>query len=74
MAAGAELRDEIAERAVGEAELAGDVGQGTPLQEEGTQGLVLALQRLAGFPEELLAAQVVHDGPSKVSLLFGANG
>jgi hypothetical protein len=73
MASAAELGDEIAQGAVGEAELARDVGQGTPVQEEGTQGLVMALLGLAGFTEELFAAQVVHDEPSKVSLLFGAN-
>src|SRR5262249_40531556 len=74
MASAAELADQIAEGAVGEAELAGDVGQGTPLQKEGTQGLVTALLGLAGFAEELLAAQVVHDGPSQVSLLFRTDG
>jgi hypothetical protein len=71
-AAGTEPGNEIAERTVSEAELTSDVGQGTPVQEEGTQGLVVALLGLARFAEELLAAQVVHDRPSKVSLHFEA--
>jgi hypothetical protein len=74
MAVGTEPGDEIAERTVGEAELTSDVGQETPVQEEGTQGLVVALLGLARFVEELLAAQVVHDRPSKVSLHFEAMG
>jgi hypothetical protein len=73
LASAPELADEIAEGAVGEAELPRDVGQLTPVQEEGTQGLVMALLGLAGFPEELFAALVVHDRLSKVSFLFGAN-
>jgi hypothetical protein len=72
MALGTELADEIAERAVGKAKLARDVGQGTPVQEEGTQGFVAALLRLLGLAEELLAAQVIHDRPSKVSSGFQA--
>jgi hypothetical protein len=63
----AELGDEIAERAVGEAELAGDVGQGTPLQEDGTQRFVAALLRLLGFAEKVLAARVIHDRSSEMS-------
>ena len=74
MAAGTEPGDEIAERTVGEAELTSDVGQGTPVQEEGTQGLVVALLRLTGFKEKLLTTLVVHDRPSKVSRIsLGAN-
>ena len=72
LAAGTELRDEIAERTVSEAELTSDVGHGTPVDEEGTHGLVVALLGLARFAEELLATQVVHDRPSKVSLHFEA--
>ena len=66
----AELQDKIAEGAVGEAELAGDIGHGTPVQKEGTQGLVLTVLGLAGFAKEVLAAQVIHDRPSKMSHLF----
>jgi hypothetical protein len=69
----AKLGDEIAKGAVGEAELARDVGHGTPVQEEGTQDLVMAMLGLLGLAEELLAAQVIHDGSSKVSLLLGKN-
>lgn len=68
----AEARDEIANGAVRQAELPRDLGQGTVLQEVGTQDLIVALLRLAGFAKELLASQVVHDRPSEVSLLFRA--
>jgi hypothetical protein len=67
LAASAELADEIAQGAVSEPELATDVGQGTPLQEEGTQGLVVALLRLRWIAEKLLTVLVVHDRPSQVS-------
>jgi hypothetical protein len=65
-----ELGDEIAQRAVSIAELTSDVGQGTPLKEEGPQSLVVAVQGLSGFAEELLITHVVHDPSSQVSLLF----
>ena len=58
---------------MGEAELAGDIGHGTPVQKEGTQGLVLTVLGLAGFAKELLAAQVIPDRSSKMSHLFRAN-
>ena len=63
---------EIAQRAMRHAELARDVRQGTALEEKSTQGLIVALLGLAEFAKELLASQVVHDRPSKVSLLFRA--
>jgi len=74
LAASSEPGDEIAERTVGEAEVTSDVGQGTPVQEEGTQGFVVALLGLARIAKELLAARVVHDRPSKVSLHSEATG
>jgi len=72
IAAGAKLGDEIAERAVGKTKLARDVGQGSSIQEESTQGFVATLLRLLRFAEELLAAQVVHDRSSEVSHHFRA--
>jgi hypothetical protein len=74
MATGTELGDKIAEGAVGEAELASDVGQGASFHEEGAQSFVVALLGLVGFAEELLTAQVVHGRPSRVSLHLGAKG
>jgi hypothetical protein len=40
------------------------------VHEESTHRFVLALRDLAGFEEELLAASVVHDHPSKVSSIY----
>jgi hypothetical protein len=69
-----ELGDEIAQRTVGETELASDIRQRTPVYKEGTQGLKTAVLRLARFEEKLLTAQVFHDQPSKVSWLFLGDG
>jgi hypothetical protein len=70
LAAGTELTDEITQRAMSEAELASDVRQRTPLDKEGTQGFVVALQSPRGFEEELLTALVIHDRPSKCHSFF----
>ena len=56
LALAAEPGDEVAEGTVGETELARDVGQRTPLQEVGAQGLVVPLLGLTGLAEELLTA------------------
>ena len=53
----AELIAEDAEGAGGVAEAAGNVGRGLLIDEEGTEGFVLALQRELGRKEEVLVAR-----------------
>jgi hypothetical protein len=59
-AAGAEVADRRAERVVGVAELLGDVARGSALDEDGTEGLVLAMEGLGGFEEEAAVIGVIH--------------
>jgi hypothetical protein len=70
----AELGDEIAQRAVGQAETAGEVGQRLPVHKEGPQDFVATLQGLVGFEKELPAARVVHEQASELSLHYLAKG
>jgi hypothetical protein len=55
----AELIDQLAEGVVGVAEAAGDLLLGQPVEEDGPQGLVLALQGCGGLAEEASARGVV---------------
>jgi hypothetical protein len=57
----AKVADEVAHRAVAQAELLGDVGHGPTVHEIGSQDFVAALQDLVGLEKELLVEQVVHD-------------
>ena len=63
---GTELGHLITERAVVVAEGVGDLGHRAMVQEERPQGLVTALQRMAGAAEEILATGLVHGGTSKI--------
>ena len=67
----AELQDKIAEGAVGEAELAGDSGHGTPVQKEGTQGLVLTVLGLAGSRKNCSQRRSSMTGPPKCHTFLG---
>ena len=65
--AGAELTDEIAHGAVGEAEAFGDLGHRLLVNRHGADGFVAALGCGLGIAEELLPAWVVHDRTSELS-------
>ena len=54
--------DELAEGAVGVAEAAGGLLLGEAGEEDGAEGLVLALQGTGGLSEEAAAKGVVHNG------------
>ena len=53
--------DELAEGVVGVAEAPGGLLLGDAIDEDGPQGLVLALAGAAGLSEEVLAQGVVHN-------------
>jgi hypothetical protein len=57
----AKVTDHAAEGVVAVARLPGDVLQGTPLDEVGTERLIAAVERVGGFDEEAQAAGIVHD-------------
>ena len=59
-APGAEVADQRAERVVGVAELLGDLAQGSMLDEDGAEGLVLAMEGLGGFEEAAAVVHVIH--------------
>jgi hypothetical protein len=65
-----ELRDEIAERALGITETPRHFGQRLPFHNDRAEGLVTSLQRRLRIEEELSAPAVVHDQPSQLSLLY----
>jgi hypothetical protein len=66
--AGAELSDDVTQRAVGEAEANGDRLQRLLLDDHGAERFVAALLRRLGIGKELLELRVVHDRTSKMSL------
>jgi hypothetical protein len=70
----AELGDEIAQGAVGQAEATSHVGQWLTVHEDGPQDFIAALQGLVGFEKELSAAWVVHEQASELSLHYLAKG
>jgi hypothetical protein len=66
--AGVELSDEIAQRAVSEAETCGDRLQRLLLDDHGAERFIAALLRRLGIGKEMLEPRVVHDRTSKMSL------
>jgi hypothetical protein len=56
-----EVADEVAYGVVAVARLLGDVFQGTSLDEEGTEHLIAAMERVGRFEEEAQAEGIVHD-------------
>ena len=66
--AGAELSDEIPQRAISEAEAFGDRWQRLIRADDGADRFVAALLRRLGIGKELLEPRVVQDRTSKMSL------
>jgi hypothetical protein len=66
--AGAELRDEIAQGAVSEAEVCSGHWQRLAFEDDGADRFVAPLQRLLGIDKKLLEPRVIHDRTSKLSL------
>jgi hypothetical protein len=66
--AGTELGQEIAQRAVSEAEAWGNLLRRLLLDDHGADRFVAALLRRLGIGKELLEPWVVHDRTSKMSL------
>ena len=52
--------DQLAEGAVGISDLVGDLRLGSPVDEDGAEGLVAAMPGPGGAGEEVVAAGVVH--------------
>jgi hypothetical protein len=67
---GAELVDQLAERAVGISELISDLLLGALFDEDGAEGLVAALARSDGAGEEVVAAGVIHRQAPNVSFFL----
>jgi hypothetical protein len=64
---GAEPRDEIAERAIGEAKALGDIGDVLLVDQDGAQSLIATLARVVGLEEKPLAVEIVHDRSPEMS-------
>ena len=62
-----ELRDEISERAIGEAKALGDIEQRLLVDNDGADGFIAFLLSLTGLEKELLATGIIHDRASKMS-------
>lgn len=69
---GAELRNEIAKRAIGEAQALGYLGDGLLVDHDGAQGFIASLTRVVGLEKELLDIEIIHDqSPGNVILSLG---
>jgi hypothetical protein len=64
---GAESRDEIAKRAVGEAKAVCDRGDVLLVDHDGAQGFIATLARVVGLKEKPLAVEIVHDRSPEMS-------
>jgi hypothetical protein len=64
---GAEPRDEIAERAVGEAKALGDLGDFLLVDQDGAQSLIASLAWVVGLEKKPLAVEIVHDQSPEMS-------
>ena len=67
----AELVDQVAEGVIGVAEAVGDRLLGQAVEEDGAEGLVLALQGPGRLSEEALARGVVHNGWPECEVIVG---
>lgn len=56
-----EVADQVTHGVVAVARLLGDVDQGTPLDEEGAEHLIAAMERVGRFEEESQAEGIIHD-------------
>jgi hypothetical protein len=65
LALGAELGNEIAERAVGKVESTCDLRQRLAIHEEGPQEFIAAMYKLARFEKEPSAKLLIHEPSSK---------
>ena len=56
-----EVADQVTHGVVAVARSLGDAFQGTPLDEEGTEHLIAAMERVSRFEKEAQAEGIVHD-------------